>query len=89
MVIGVAYKRELAKKITTLINASKTTIMMSLIFSLFVFAVFIGKKLLYIYMYFYFESHFSGSCHRIKPTAIEAANRTQNIISHAEKRSER
>ena len=61
MVIGVAYKRELAKKITTLISASRTTVMMSLIFSLFVFAVFIGKKLLYIMCIFIWKATFQAA----------------------------
>ena len=53
IVIGVAYKSELAKKITTLMSESRTTVMMSLIFSLFVVAVFMGKDSFYI-LYFLF-----------------------------------
>ena len=41
--MGVAYRTELAKKMTTLIRASRTTVMMSLIFSLLGFAVLMVK----------------------------------------------
>ncbi len=43
MVMGVAYRTELAKKMTTLIRASRTTVMMSLTFSLLGFAVLMVK----------------------------------------------
>jgi hypothetical protein len=43
MVMGVAYRTELAKKMTTLIRASRTTVMMSLIFSLLAVAVLMVK----------------------------------------------